>query len=92
MKHKQMMTIRSKEIAFISQDPMTSLNPTMKIGKQLNEVFVGVRGVSASEAEKSTLQTMRDVGMNSRETHVNQTPHPVSGGTRQLVKSRVVCL
>ena len=47
---REMRKIRGLEIGFIFQDPMTSLNPTMKIGKQLEEVFVGRPGISTSSA------------------------------------------
>ncbi len=85
MKYREMMKIRSKEIAFISQDPMTSLNPTMKVGKQITEVFVGVHGISHAEAKARALETMGEVGISDPEKRYDQYPHELSGGMRQRV-------
>lgn len=85
MNHKEMKEIRSKEISFISQDPMTSLNPTMKIGNQITEVFVGVQGISRAEAKERAMETMRQVGISDVERRFHQYPHELSGGMRQRV-------
>lgn len=85
MKHKEMMGIRSKEIGFISQDPMTSLNPTMKVGNQITEVFVGMHGVGRAEAKRRAIETMQQVGISDSERRFNQYPHELSGGMRQRI-------
>lgn len=83
--HREMMAIRSKEISFIFQDPMTSLNPTMRIGHQITEVFVGVRGIGRAEARKRAVETMREVGISDPERRYHQYPHELSGGMRQRI-------
>lgn len=83
--HREMMAIRSKEISFIFQDPMTSLNPTMRIGKQITEVFVGVQGISRAEAQQRAVETMREVGISDPERRYHQYPHELSGGMRQRI-------
>ena len=55
MNKKELRQFRGKEISYIFQDPMTSLNPTMRIGKQIEEVFVGRKGMSAAEKKAKAL-------------------------------------
>lgn len=83
--NRQMRAIRSKEIGFIFQDPMTSLNPTMTVGRQIVEVFVGVKGISGKEAKERALETMRQVGISDPEKRFRQYPHELSGGMRQRI-------
>ena len=85
MKHKELMAVRSKEIGFISQDPMTSLNPTMKVGHQITEVFVGVQGVGGEEAKRRAIETMKQVGISDAKRRFKQYPHELSGGMRQRI-------
>ncbi len=82
---REMQAIRSKEIGFVFQDPMTSLNPTMKIGQQITEVFVGVHGVGKQEAKRRALETMQRVGISDVEKRFDQYPHQLSGGMRQRI-------
>lgn len=84
LSEKQMMQIRAKEVGFIFQDPMTSLNPTMKIGNQITEVFVGSK-VSKAEAEKRAMETLHLVGISDAEKRFQQYPHELSGGMRQRI-------
>jgi oligopeptide transport system ATP-binding protein len=85
LNHRAMMDIRSKEISFISQDPMTSLNPTMKVGHQITEVFAGVQGVGRAEAKERALETMRQVGISDPIKRFHQYPHELSGGMSQRI-------
>lgn len=80
---KDWQTIRGKEIAMIFQDPMTSLDPTMKIGKQIAEPMIKHLGMSKQDAEKRALELMKQVGIPEAEKHVNDFPHQWSGGMRQ---------
>lgn len=85
MKEKQLRDIRGVEIGFIFQDPMTSLNPTMKIGHQIEEVFVGRKGISAAEKKQKALEILELVGISDGARRYNQYPHELSGGMKQRV-------
>ena len=74
-----------KEISYIFQDPMTSLNPTMRIGKQIEEVFVGRKGMSAAEKKAKALEILKMVGISDGERRYKQYPHELSGGMKQRV-------
>ncbi|MFE6077117.1 dipeptide ABC transporter ATP-binding protein [Paenibacillus sp. NPDC057886] len=80
---KQMEAIRGKDIGMIFQDPMTSLNPTIKIGKQITEVLRKHQNMSKKEAEKSALEMLELVGIKNAEVRMNHYPHQFSGGMRQ---------
>lgn len=82
---KQMRNIRGVEIGFIFQDPMTSLNPTMKIGKQIEEIFVGRKDVPGNEVRGRALEILKLVGISDAEKRFNQYPHELSGGMKQRV-------
>ncbi|WP_060204984.1 ABC transporter ATP-binding protein [Sporosarcina koreensis] len=82
---KEMESIRGKEIGMIFQDPMTSLNPTIRVGKQLTESLVKHRGLSKGEAKKEAIELLTLVGIKNSETRYNQYPHEFSGGMRQRV-------
>jgi oligopeptide transport system ATP-binding protein len=80
---KQMEKIRGKEISMIFQDPMTSLNPTMKIGRQIMEGLIKHQNMSTSSAKERAIEMLRLVGIPMPERRVNQYPHEFSGGMRQ---------
>lgn len=82
---KEMESIRGKEIGMIFQDPMTSLNPTIRVGKQLTESLVKHRGLSKAEAKKEAIELLTLVGIKNSEKRYNQYPHEFSGGMRQRV-------
>src|SRR5699024_10763503 len=79
----QMEDIRGKEIGMIFQDPMTSLNPTMKIGRQITEGLVKHQNYSKQKAKERGLELLRLVGIPNPERRINQYPHEFSGGMRQ---------
>lgn len=79
----EMTKIRGKEISMIFQDPMTSLNPTMKIGDQIAESVFLHNSVSHSEAKKVALRMLELVRIPNGEMRVNQYPFEFSGGMRQ---------
>ncbi|MEG2928488.1 MAG: ABC transporter ATP-binding protein [Oscillospiraceae bacterium] len=85
MSDKEMRKIRGKEIGFIFQDPMTSLNPTMKIGAQIEEIFVGDKTISRQEKEKRAIEILELVGISDAKRRYNQYPHELSGGMKQRV-------
>ncbi|HLR60389.1 MAG TPA: ABC transporter ATP-binding protein [Pseudogracilibacillus sp.] len=80
---KEMEAIRGQEIGMIFQDPMTSLNPTMKIGRQITEGLIKHQNMSKREAKERGLELLRLVGIPNPERRINQYPHEYSGGMRQ---------
>ncbi|MFL8672895.1 ABC transporter ATP-binding protein [Clostridioides sp. GD02404] len=82
---KEMESIRGKNISMIFQDPMTSLNPTISIGKQISETIVIHQGISKSEAKKRALELIELVGIDNPEKRFKQFPHHFSGGMRQRI-------
>lgn len=82
---KEMQKIRGKDISMIFQDPMTSLNPTMTIGKQIMEPILKHRKIGKAEARKVAVDLLRLVGMPKPEARVKQYPHQFSGGQRQRI-------
>ena len=82
---REMRKIRGIEIGFIFQDPMTSLNPTMRVGKQIEEIFIGRKSVSRPEAKKRALDILELVGINEPEKRYRQYPHELSGGMKQRI-------
>lgn len=82
---KEWLTIRGKKIAMVMQDPMTSLNPLKKIGKQIEESIQLHQGLTGEEAKAEALKMLNLVGIPDAETRYNQYPHEFSGGMRQRV-------
>ncbi|HEC2145999.1 TPA: ABC transporter ATP-binding protein [Staphylococcus delphini] len=82
---KELMKLRGKEISMIFQDPMTSLNPTMKIGKQVMEPIIRHIGLSKAEAKKRAVELLKLVGLKRVEERFNAYPHQFSGGQRQRI-------
>ena len=82
---KEMEAIRGKEISMIFQDPMTSLNPVLKIGDQLTEHLIKHEKINKKEAIKRAIKMLELVGIPSPEKRMNQYPHEFSGGMRQRV-------
>ena len=82
---KEWMGIRGKKISMVMQDPMTSLNPLKKIGKQIQESIEINQGLKGEEARKKAIEMMELVGINDAERRADQYPHEFSGGMRQRV-------
>lgn len=82
---KEMQKIRGKEIAMIFQDPMTSLDPTMKIGKQVAESLLIHSKISKKDAQKAALRLLNLVGIPNAKERMEQYPHQFSGGQRQRI-------
>lgn len=82
---RDMQSIRGKEIAMVFQDPMTSLDPTMKIGKQITEVILKHEKVSKEEANKRAEELLELVGIPNAKERMKQYPHQFSGGQRQRI-------
>lgn len=81
----EMQQIRGKKIAMIFQDPMTSLDPTMKVGMQVAESMIKHLKLSKKEALQQAVQLLEQVGIPNAEKRVNDYPHQFSGGQRQRI-------
>ncbi|MFT4417221.1 ABC transporter ATP-binding protein [Fredinandcohnia humi] len=82
---KSMQKIRGNEVGMIFQDPMTSLNPTAKIGEQIAEGIMQHSKISKKQAIEKSIKMLELVGIPQPERRVNQYPHEFSGGMRQRV-------
>ena len=82
---KELNSIRSKKISIIFQDPMTSLNPYMRISDQLNEVLIHHKGMSNNEAMKESIRMLDAVKIPEAKNRISMFPHEFSGGMRQRV-------
>ncbi|WP_370230578.1 dipeptide ABC transporter ATP-binding protein [Cognatishimia sp.] len=85
MSDEELRDVRGNEIAMIYQEPMASLNPAMKIGKQLMEVPMIHEGVSEKEAYERALEVVTDVRLPDPERMLNSFPHQLSGGQQQRI-------
>ena len=82
---KALNAIRAQEIAMIFQDPMTSLNPYMKVGEQLAEVFMLHQGMGKREAWDEAVKMLDAVKIPEAKKRIGMYPHEFSGGMRQRV-------
>lgn len=82
---RELMRIRGKEIAVVLQDPMSSLNPTMTIGKQISEPLRYHIGIKRKAAREQAIELLNTVGLPQPEHKVDAYPHQLSGGMRQRV-------
>lgn len=82
---KTVRSIRGHRIAMIFQDPMTSLNPYLKVSTQLMEVLTEHEGKSNREARKLAVEALEQVGIPGASSRIDQYPHQFSGGMRQRV-------
>jgi oligopeptide transport system ATP-binding protein len=85
LSEKRMQEIRGPKIAMVFQDPMTSLDPTMKVGRQITESLTKHLGMSGSRARERAVELLKMVGIPNAEARVRQYPHQFSGGMRQRV-------
>lgn len=85
LSYREMRHVRGKDIGFIFQDPMTSLNPLYTIGEQLLEPIVGHLKLPYAEAKKKAISLLEAVGIPQPEMRLKQYPHQFSGGMRQRV-------
>jgi len=85
LSEKQMRDIRGNKISMIFQEPMTSLNPVFRVGEQISEVIRLHQKVGKKEGTDRAITLLKQVGIPSPETRVNDHPHQMSGGMRQRV-------
>jgi peptide/nickel transport system ATP-binding protein len=81
----EMRSIRGNEISMIFQEPMTSLNPVLTVGRQIGETLRLHQGMSARQAEDRAIDMLKLVGIPEPERRVREYPHQLSGGMRQRV-------
>ena len=82
---KQWQHYKGGECAIIFQDALASLNPTMRVGKQIMENLMGHKNMTKQEAAKEAVEMLRMVGIPEPEKRVRQYPHEFSGGQRQRI-------
>ena len=82
---KEFESVRGKKISLVFQDPLSALNPIMKIGKQIMEALVLSKAATKGEAKERALELMRRVGIPQPEIRFNQYPFQFSGGMRQRI-------
>jgi oligopeptide transport system ATP-binding protein len=85
LSEKQMQSLRGGDIGMVFQDPMTALNPTMKIGKQIAEVVMRHKRMSTQAAMHEAVRLLELVGIPDPSLRVHNYPHQFSGGMRQRV-------
>ena len=85
LSEREMRAIRGNEISMIFQEPMTSLNPVLTVGRQIGETLRLHQGLSAAEAEAKAVEMLTLVGIPEPKRRVREYPHQLSGGMRQRV-------
>src|SRR5699024_10530724 len=83
--NRDMQKIRGSDISMVFQDPMSSLNPTMKIGKQIMEGLIKHQGMNRTQAKAQAIELLKLVGIPQPNVRLTQFPHQFSGGMRQRV-------
>lgn len=81
----QLRSVRGREIAMIFQEPMTALNPTMKCGKQVAEMIIAGKGLSAIKAKNEVIKLFKKVDLPRPDSIYHSYPHQISGGQKQRV-------
>ncbi len=83
LKDAELRSIRGREIAMIFQDPMTSLNPVLTIGRQIREALETHFGMDREQADRRSTELLDQVGIPSAKMRLKDYPHQFSGGMRQ---------
>ena len=93
LSQRELRKVSGNEISMIFQEPMTSLNPVVKVGKQVREAILLHRKMSKADAKAKVLEIFTKVGINMPEQRYNSYPHELSGGLRQrvMIAMAMVC-
>ncbi len=85
LRERDLQAVRGRDIAMVFQDPMTSLNPVLTIGRQIGEVLRHHLGLDRRGAAEQAVELLKSVGIGDGRTRLRQYPHQLSGGMRQRV-------
>ncbi len=85
LSYDEMSKYRGNHISMIFQEPMTSLNPVLKISTQMNEILMHHEEMGEEEASKKSIEMLHSVGIVNPELRINDYPHQFSGGMRQRI-------
>ena len=85
LSYDEMSRIRGKDISMIFQEPMTSLNPVLRVRTQMNEILVKHEGLSEEDATQKSIEMLDKVGIPEPNRRINDYPHQFSGGMRQRI-------
>ena len=85
LSYDEMSRIRGKDISMIFQEPMTSLNPVLRVRTQMNEILVKHKGLSEEDATQKSIEMLDKVGIPEPNRRINDYPHQFSGGMRQRI-------
>ena len=85
LSYEEMREYRGKDIAMIFQEPMTSLNPVIRIERQMNEILIKHEGLSKEQATIRSIEMLKSVGIPEPERRIRDYPHQFSGGMRQRI-------
>jgi peptide/nickel transport system ATP-binding protein len=93
LSERELRAIRGTEVGIVFQDPMTSLNPTMRIGVQVGEALRRQRGASKAAARSAAAEMLGRVGLPRPNEQLDRFPHELSGGMRQrvVIASALIC-
>ncbi len=85
MPDEELRALRGRDIAMVFQDPMSSLNPVLTVGRQLTEILTRHRAMSKAEAREQAAELLVSVGIGDAKRRLGTFPHQLSGGMRQRV-------
>ena len=85
MKNGDLRHYRGEKVSIIFQDALASLNPTMRVGRQITEMLIQHRNISKEKAREEAVEIMREVGIPDPESRFDLYPHSFSGGQRQRI-------
>ncbi|MCD6123465.1 MAG: ABC transporter ATP-binding protein [Spirochaetales bacterium] len=93
LEEREIQSIRGKDIAMVFQDPMTSLNPVLTIGRQLTEVLIEHEKMNKNQAKERAIELLNWVGIPNPKLRINEYPHEFSGGMRQraMIAMAIAC-
>jgi peptide/nickel transport system ATP-binding protein len=82
---EELRALRGREIAMVFQDPMSSLNPVLTVGRQITEILVRHRGMDKEQSRDEAARLLESVGIGDSRRRLSSFPHQLSGGMRQRV-------